>query len=284
MRKLLSFITLAMLTSSAALLAQIDSRPALKERPKAVTDQQPNGENANPSVSESPGTLVTLPTGTKVLLVLKNSLSTRNARPGDGVYLESTFPVIAQGKVVIPAGTFVQGIVSSVKRSGRVKGRAEILVHFNTLIYPNGYTVSLPGALESADSSDAQKVKDKEGTVQADGGKGKDAATIATAAGTGGLIGGLARGSMKGAGIGGGIGAAVGAATVLFTRGDEVRLDAGTAVEMVLERPLDLDLSRIDPNARNVSPTPQRSRRLDRPTTNSRLPMPLPGTSGPLVR
>ena len=170
-----------------------------------------------------------------------------------------------------------------MKRSGRVKGRAEILVHFNTLIYPNGYTVALPGALESSDSNDAQKVKDKEGTVQADGNKGRDAGTIATAAGTGGLIGGLSQGSLKGAGVGGAIGGAVGAATVLFTRGDEVKLESGTSVEMVLERPVDLDLSRIDPNARNTSPTPQRSRRLDKPTSSSQPRLPLPGIGGPLL-
>jgi hypothetical protein len=270
----LAFIV-PIISCASLLSAQTDPRPTLKERPKAVSQQS---EGSAIDDAPLPGSTITLPTGTKVLLILKNSISTRNARPGDGVYLESTFPVMAQGKVVIPAGTFVQGVVSSAKRSGRVKGRAEILVHFNTLIYPNGYTVSLPGALESADSSDAQRVKDKEGTVQADGNKGKDAATIATAAGTGGLIGGLSRGSMKGAGIGGGIGAAVGAATVLFTRGDEVKLDAGTSVEMVLERPLDLDLTRIDPNARNASPTPQRPRKLD-PASKPTL-TPLPGIGG----
>src|SRR4051812_32916140 len=100
-------------------------------------------------------------------------------------------------------------------------------MHFNTLIYPNGYTVSLPGALDSTDANDAQKVKDKEGTVQAEGTKGRDAGTIATSTGTGGLIGGLSHGA-KGAGIGAGLGAAVGIATTLFTRGEEVRLDAGT--------------------------------------------------------
>jgi hypothetical protein len=275
-------LPLACLTLTGILSAQSDPSPSLKERPKPIAEQP---ADVNAAEAASPNSIVTLPTGTKVLLVLKNSLSTRNARPGDGVYLESTFPVMAHGRVLIPAGTFVQGEVSSVKRSGRVKGRAEILVHFNTLIYPNGYTVSLPGALESADSSDAQRVKDKEGTVQADGTKGKDAATIATAAGTGGLIGGLSRGTLKGAGVGGAIGGAVGAAAVLFTRGDEVKLDSGTSVEMVLERPLDLDLTRIDPNARNVSSTPQRSRKLERPASNS-LPTlnPLPGTNGPLVR
>src|SRR5437588_616435 len=214
MRRLLTF-PLACLTLSGVLLAQNEPQPniqpGLKTRPKAApvdTTLEPVAQD-NAGAGTERGNLITVPSGTKVLLVLKNSLSTRNARPGDGVYLQSTFPVMAQGHVAIPAGTFVQGSVSSVKRSGRVKGRAEILVHFNTLIYPNGYTVSMPGALESSDSNDSQSVKDKEGTVQAAGGKGKDAATVATAAGTGGLIGGLATRTMKGAGIGGALGAGV---------------------------------------------------------------------------
>ena len=217
--------------------------------------------------------IFTVPTGTKVLLVLQNSVSSRNAKPGDGVFLQSTFPVVEQGKVIIPAGTYVQGVIDSVKRSGRVKGRAELLLHFTTLIYPNGYTVSMPGALESADSADSQQVKDKEGTVQADSNKGRDAGAIATSTGTGVLIGGLSHG-LKGGLIGGGIGAAVGIATAMLTRGDEVRLESGTSVEMVLQRPLDLDANRIDPNARNVAPTPQRYRKLDKPasSTNSTIP------------
>src|SRR4051812_37389968 len=286
MRRFLT-LSLASLTLTGVLLAQNDPQPNiepnLKNRPKpapAETNVTPASQDNQGGDNAAARNIVTVPSGTKVLLVLKNSLSTKNARPGDGVYLQSTFPVMAQGHVAIPAGTFVQGEVVSVKRSGRVKGRAEILVHFNTLIYPNGYTVPLPGALESSDSNDSQKVKDKEGTVQADGSKGRDAGTIATAAGTGGLIGGLSRGSLKGAGVGGAIGGAVGAATVLFTRGDEVKLEAGTSAEMVLERPVDLDLSRIDPNARDTSTTPQRSRRLERPASPTTSPR-LPGVGGP---
>jgi hypothetical protein len=223
------------------------------------------------TAKEAPGSepqaanaMVTLPTGTKVLLMMKNSVSSRNARPGDGVYLETSFPVVLDGRVVIPSGTFVQGVVDSVKRSGRVKGKAEILLHFTTLIYPNGYTVSIPATLESADSADTQKVKDKEGTVQAEGQKGKDAAKIATAAGTGGLIGGLSSRSLAGAAIGGGVGSAVGLIETLFTRGDEVRLENGSAVEMVLNRPVELDIARIDPTNRMPQQPMRRTNRMEK--------------------
>lgn len=260
-------IVSAALLCAVTLAAQEAAPPPAAEAPK--TPAPVATESAN-------STLVTLPTGTKVLLMMKNSVSSRNARPGDGVYLETSFPVVSDGRVVIPAGTFVQGVVDSVKRSGRVKGRAEILLHFTTLIYPNGYTVSLPAALESADSADTQKVKDKEGTVQAEGQKGKDAATIATSAGTGGLIGGLSRGSLKGAAVGGGIGAAVGVITTLFTRGDEVRLENGSAVEMILTRPVELDSSRIDPTNR----VPQPMRRTNRMEKQVLTPAPTIGGVG----
>jgi hypothetical protein len=245
-----------------------------------VAQEEPQEPSSPPAASaaaaEPAPTKAVVPAGTKVLLVMKNSVSSKNARPGDGVYLESTFPVVEGGRVVIPAGTFVQGVVDEVRRSGRVKGRAELLMHFTTLIYPNGYTLSLPGSLNAANGVENAKVKDDEGTLEAESGKGKDAATVATAAGTGGLIGGLSTRSAKGAAIGGGLGAAVGVLTTMFTRGDEVRLEPGTAVEMVLNRPLTVELERIGGNYQPADNQPPK-KKSEKPALN------IPGT-GPIVR
>lgn len=218
---------------------------------------------------------ITVPAGTKVLLVLKNSVSSKNAKKGDGVYLESSFPITQDGRVVIPAGTYVQGVIDEVKRPGRVKGRAQVLMHFTTLVYPNGYTLQLPSsAVESADSSDSQDVSDKEGTVRAQGTKGRDVATVATttAAGTG--IGAVVNGG-RGAGIGAGIGAAAGLATVLFSRGEEVRLYQGTTVEMVLNRALKIDANKVDPTNRQPFVPVREPQRLTVPNTIG---------EGPIVR
>ena len=91
-----------------------------------------------------------------------------------------------------PAALSVQRssvLIDEVKRAGRVKGRAEVLVHFRTMILPNGYTVTLPGAVDSAPDLDTGGVKGKdpdgEGKIQHQGEKGKDAGTIATTAGIG---------------------------------------------------------------------------------------------------
>ena len=185
-----------------------------------------------------------IPSGTKVPLALKQSISTKNAREGDAVYAVTTFPVVINDRILIPAGTYVQGRISNVKRGGRVKGRAEVLMHFSTLIYPSGYTVMLPGAVENVPGAEKTSMKDEEGTIRQDSQTGEKAKTVATAAGTGAVVGGLsngAKGGLIGAGVGGGVGTVIG----LLTRGSDVRMDAGTTLEMVIQREVPLDANRI---------------------------------------
>ena len=189
--------------------------------------------------------VLVVPAGTKVPLVLKQGISTKNARVGDPVFAVTSFPVAINDRIAIPSGTYVQGEITEVRRGGRVHGRAEVLLHFRTLIFPSGYTVSLPGALEAAPDSMNTQVKDSEGKVQADGQNGQKAGTVAKTAGTGAAIGGLSTGSIKGAAIGGGIGSAVGLATAMLTRGNDVRLESGTTVDMVFERSVTLDASKL---------------------------------------
>jgi hypothetical protein len=191
---------------------------------------------------------IVIPAGTKLPIRLKNTVSTKSNHEGDPIYAQSTFPVVVNDKIVIPAGTYVQGKIISVKPAGRLKGRAEVLIHFTTLIYPSGYTVLLPGSLDNAPGVDNSKVKDKEGTIQADSQKGKTAATIAQPAAEGTLIGAVARGG-EGALIGAGIGGAVGTAIAALSHGNEVRMGPGTTLEVVLQRDVAVDATRIKPAA-----------------------------------
>jgi len=228
---------------------------------------QTNVASAPGSGSEPPLKQITIPAGTQVLLHLKSPIDTKSAKVGDGVYCQTSFPVTQDNVAVIPAGTYVKGQIAEVKRAGRIKGRAEILFHFTTLIFPNGYTIDLPGALENAPGSRNSTVADKEGTVKADSQKGKDAGTVAKTGATGAVVGAVATGSGKGAGIGGLAGAAVGLGQVLFTRGQDVRIDQGTALEMVLQRPLTVDVMNADPAQAENSVRP-------RATNRNRLPIP----------
>ena len=188
---------------------------------------------------------ITVPAGTQIPLKLAQGISTKSAKVGDAVYAQTVFPITSNDRIVIPAGTYVQGRISDIKRPGRVKGRAEFLMHFTTMIFHSGYTVMLPGAVENLPGSEKQTVRDGEGTIQQDGTKGKDAGKVAKTAGEGAVVGAIVDRGVKGAGIGGAAGAVVGLASVLLTRGPDVHLPPGTSVQIVLERPLSLDGSKI---------------------------------------
>src|SRR5215467_5216205 len=180
-------------------------------------------KNAHPSIHE-----LTIPAGTQVPIRLENAISTKTSRPGEAVYARTTFPVAVNDKILIPAGTYVQGKIAVIKPAGRLKGRAEVLIHFTTLIYPSGYTVMLPGSIENSPGVDKSKVKDKEGTIRADSNKGQKAAEIGIPAAEGGAaVGGLASGTRAGVGEGALIGGAAGVAIAMLTRGNEVKMGPG---------------------------------------------------------
>src|SRR5580704_15031191 len=192
---------------------------------------------------------VTVPAGTRVFLSLKSAINTKTAQQGDGVYLVSNFPVTGGSHVMIPVGVYVQGVVDRVQRPGRVKGRAQIDMHFTTMIFPNGQVVEVPGVLNVLPGSDGPKVKDSEGTVEQAGNKGRDVGNIAKGAAIGagtGVFGGAETGNVaKGVGYGSLAGAAAGAIYTLFTRGNDIVIPSGTSVEMVLQRPLILQQSQL---------------------------------------
>jgi hypothetical protein len=223
----LIFLLLAL---SSVVIAQQASQPAVTTRPSTAEHSQAH--------------TVTIPAGTHVPVSLRNAISTKGSHVGDQVYAQTTFPVVINEHVLIPASTYVQGKISYIKPAGRLKGSAEVLMHFTSLIYPSGYTVLLPGSIESAPDVDKTKVKDKEGTIKGDSNAGKTAATIAEPAATGAVIGGLNRGG-QGALIGGGIGAAVGTAIAALGHGNEVKLGPGTTLEVILQRDVEIDSTRI---------------------------------------
>ncbi len=217
-----------------------EDAPQLTPRANAVAPAKAQPPKPDPAAAPD----VTVPAGTKIPLILKQGINTKSARPGDPVYAQTSFPITQNNEIVIPAGTFVQGEVRRVVRPGRVKGRAELQMSFTSMIFPNGYTILLPGAVQNTPGSKDNSVKGKEGTIEGPGGKGKDAGTIAETTLPGAGIGAIASGG-EGAAIGAASGGVIGLATVLLTRGPEVQLGAGDSVEMVLEGSLNLDSAKV---------------------------------------
>jgi type IV secretion system protein VirB10 len=185
---------------------------------------------------------VIIPRGTRVPLVLINSVSTKHAAPGDRVYLESVYPVAIEGKILIPPGTYVSGSVTEVKRPGRVKGRGELYVRFEQMILPNGTIRDFTGRVGALDGRSPEGFDREEGKITSESNKGGDARSVgeATAIGTSvGTIAGAAGGRTgMGLGLGAAAGAAAGLAGVLFSRGPDAMLEKGTQLDMVLDRDL----------------------------------------------
>src|SRR6267143_1390972 len=169
----------ALLANSCILRAQEQQAPATPPQTQASSQRtQDPSASPVPSPKVSPEALV-VPAGTRLPLVLHNAVTTRNARPGDPVYLETLFPISIKGRILIPAGTYVQGEIQEAKRPGKV--------------------------------------------------------------------------------IGAGVGAAVGLAGVLLTRGPEMELPRGTTVDIITDRAIYLDASRVnftDPGRASTLPGP----------------------------
>ena len=202
---------------------------ALLQQP---SQRGPRSLDIDPSKVQPP---VVVPAGTVIPVTLTSRISTKNARDGDGIYGKTVFPITVNNKIVIPEGSFVRGKVTEIRRPGRVKGKGELTLNFQTLVLPSGITVPIYTSLGGAGGAGERK---GEATVQGDSSKGEDAKTVGTTAAQGALIGVIAdRG--KGAVVGGGVGAAAGTAAVLLTRGKDLVLEPGTTIEIVLDRPIE---------------------------------------------
>jgi hypothetical protein len=194
--------------------------------------QGPKALDVDPNKVQPP---VIVPAGTVIPVTLTTRISTKNAKDGDGVYGKTAFPITVDNNIVIPEGSNVKGKITEIRRPGRVKGKAELTLNFQTLVLPSGITVPIYTSLRGAGGAGERK---GEATIQGDSSKTDDAKTVGTAGAEGGLIGVIAdRG--KGAAIGGAGGAAIGTAAVLLTRGKDLILEPGTTIEVVLDRPLE---------------------------------------------
>jgi hypothetical protein len=187
--------------------------------------------------------------GTHIPLSLINSVSTKHSAEGDRVYLETVFPILANGKIVIPPGSFVSGTITEVKRPGRVKGRGELFLRFDSLTLSNGVTRDFRARVGGIDGRGREELDRKEGKIIGEGNKAGDLKTIAETVAAGGSIGVIAGSAAKSVGMGAGIGAAAGAATglamVLLSRGPDAVLAKGSTIEMVLDRPISFSMEEI---------------------------------------
>lgn len=227
---------------------------AVAQRPQLIIHDHTPEDGAPAGSIVVPAGGVMVPAGSRVLMTLTSPLHTTSAAPGSGIYLETSFPVIVNNRVVIPAHTQVLGVVETDTRPGHLNRTAQFRFRFTTLIFSNASTIVMDGVLQDLPGSGVTRVHDEEGTLETVDQAEK---TIPKVVG-GGLIGGLigsATGSRFGIGKTGGavLGASLGSGGVLLTRGNEIRLPQGTPVEMALRAPLILSEDQIKNVTREVS-------------------------------
>ena len=161
-----------------------------------------------------------VPVGTEFDVRLSNALSSATAQVEDR-FEATTMVDLRQGnRVVVPAGSVMRGVVSSVKKAGRIERTGSLTVAFDRLTvgtrsYPIRATVT--EALES------------------EGIKG-DAGKIGAGAGVGAVIGAIlggAKGALAGILIGGG-------GTIAATEGKDVELPPGTVLRVRMDSALNV--------------------------------------------
>ena len=236
--------------TGAAPQSSSTAQPEPAQQPPSGLKQRQEQPVATDKFSVSPGT--------HVLLNMINSVSTKQAQVGDRIYLETAFPVLAGNRIVVPQGSWVTGTITLVKRPGRVKGRGELQVRFDSLTLPNGVTRSFSSDLGALDGRSDENLNREKSEIKGPGDKTGDANTVITTtavgAGAGALAGSVGGHPVAGGLIGLGAGAAAGMAAVLLTRGPDATLVKGSSVEMVLDRSLtfqrdELDFSGAPPRA-----------------------------------
>lgn len=166
-----------------------------------------------------------VPNNTQLVAVLNEVLSTQNGREGE----RFTMTVRSPGQF---EGATIEGRVMSVNRSGRVTGRSEMTLDFESIRLRDGRSYSFAGILESVRTPDGEVVRvDNEGAVRESDQTKTTVTRTAIGTAVGAIIGAIAGGG-KGAAIGAAIGAGAGAGSVYIQGRNDLELEPGTEVTL----------------------------------------------------
>ena len=190
--------------------------------------QNPQAAQETDQTNDKPGLLsrilgpnrqITVPEGTELTVVLDQSLSTAENRPGDTFQASVAVPIVIDGNTVIPKDTRVKGHVVDAQTSGRLSGIARLVLTVDSV---------------EVDGESYDIATDDEGRVGKNHNK-RNGILIGGGAGLGALIGGIAGGG-KGVLIGSAAGAGAGTAGAAYTGKKDIRLPAETRLTFRLTR------------------------------------------------
>ncbi|HKR02614.1 MAG TPA: hypothetical protein VJT09_18190 [Pyrinomonadaceae bacterium] len=173
-----------------------------------------------------------VPDGVQLMAVLNNNLSTNTTRDNERFTMTVRSPSQFDGAVL-------EGYVSNVSRGGRITGRSEMTLNFDSIRLRDGRTYKFAGIVENALASNGESVRvDNEGAVEESNSRTSTTATRTTIGGAiGALIGAIAGGG-KGAAIGAIVGAGAGAGSVYIQGSNDLELMSGTQFTVRASAPL----------------------------------------------
>jgi hypothetical protein len=220
------------------------TKPGSTNSQQTQAGPQSSPQQANPSIPQTSSSLV-LPAGTKLPLGLVRPISVTKSKPGDSVYLQVTFPITAGHQMLVPPGTYVQGIIGKIIKRDRTRALLSFSMRSANMIFSTGYTVSFAGTLDTLPTI-AGLQPPAIGGVQA-------AAPVAMAAAGSAAppplpplpkpsLGNGPRNTMIALVAVGVVGTAL---ALVFAHHQNVEMDAGTPLEIVLPAPLQLDPARV---------------------------------------
>ncbi|MDQ2976589.1 MAG: hypothetical protein M3R69_14425 [Acidobacteriota bacterium] len=206
----------------------VDSGPAsvASSSPDNNITSSNNTTSPNNTVQSSVGGPLYIPRDTVLTIELDSPLSTDVSQRGDPFQARVIGPQEYQGAIV-------EGRVTNVKRSGRVKGAAELQLSFESLRMDNRTVSFRADVIEVVDmgNRDGAATVDSEGGVRGRSSTKDDISKVGASTGIGAIIGAVVGGG-KGAAIGAAIGGTVGTGSVLSKRGKDVRLDRGQQLKI----------------------------------------------------
>jgi hypothetical protein len=180
-----------------------------------------NSNPQYPATGTASGDFI-VPNNTVLVATLDSSLSTNNVSEGQRFTM-----TVRDGQY---QGGVIEGRVTNVSRSGRVTGRSELTLDFDSIRLRDGRTYRFAGILEGVRTASGEIVRvDNEGAVRDSNQTTRTIQRSAIGAAVGAIIGAIAGGG-QGAAIGAAVGAGAGAGSVYVQGRDDLNLEPGAEV------------------------------------------------------
>ena len=196
-----------------------------RDEPQRNEPQRNESQRYEPQRNAGP---INIQAETRLQIRLTSPISTKVNRAGDRFEAIVTTPSEYEGATVV-------GHIATLNRSGRVSGRTELGLAFDSITLSDGRSAELTAELEKIIESETVKKVDEEGRVES-GSRTKDSQVrggVGAAAGA--IIGGIIGGA-KGAVLGAVLGGAAGVGTVYVEGSKDLILEPGTEMVIRIER------------------------------------------------